>query len=109
MIEPLNCDECKMQYRCTHISADCKYPEGRQYGVTTYDKMRADERSALEKRLEEAEKVIDEFADGLNWQSAGTYEGKPSEVLLWSGWMRGRANGPHLARLYRAKYPKGGE
>lgn len=64
------------------------------------------ENDRLQERLIEAERVIDEFADGLNWQSAGTYEGKPSEVLLWSGWMRGKSNGPHLARSYRAKYPK---
>jgi hypothetical protein len=67
MIAPLNCDECKMQYRCTHISADCKYPEGRQYGVTTYDKIRADQRSALEKRLEEAESLLLEV--GFDWTS----------------------------------------
>jgi hypothetical protein len=85
MIAPLNCDECKMQYRCTHISADCKYPEGRQYGVTTYDKIRADQRSALEKRLEEAERVIE-----------------------WALDLRFKFEAYDAARLYRAKYPKGG-
>lgn len=87
MIAPLNCDECKMQARCTCVSADCKYPEGRQYGVTTYDKMRANERSALEKRLEEAERVIELVA------------------LLTCDFTTIR----QMALSYRAKYSKGGE
>jgi len=100
MIALLNCDECKMQYHCTHIPGGCKYPEGRQYGVTTYDKMRADERSALEKRLEEAERVIECL-------QTFTYSIKLAEP---SPSVCGCAD--FILRTiddYHAKYPKGGE
>ena len=98
MIAPLNCDECKMQARCTCVSTDCKYPEGRQYGVTTYDKMRADERSALEKRLEEAERVI----DTLVYEHAHLYDTTITASCILQALMR-------EAEDYRAKYSKGGE
>jgi hypothetical protein len=98
MIAPLNCDECKMQYRCTHISADCKYPEGRLHGVTTYDKMIADKGSALEKRLEEAEKVIDAIIAHSNHYDSIGLQPQHLETIY-----------EKIAKSYRAKYPKGGE